>query len=120
MQYPKVSCDKCRKLMESDEDDFEPDCVKCKKKYNLVELYQENHLALEIYNMMNHEFSVNTGLENKVLEYYEDYIEDKKFMLIKLMRIFETTKKYSEEPSSDRSSGNQKRLSKEMKKRGLN
>lgn len=84
--------------MESDED-FSPKCDICKDRYGKIDLFPENRLVTETYNMLNHEFVINTGIENKVFEYFEDEVEDKKLFFIKLMKIFDTYKEASQEDS---------------------
>lgn len=96
MTYPKVSCLTCDKMIEDDEE-FEPDCLKCKTKYNFIELLPENYSALEIFQALNSVFVKEFNMQKIIWNNFKEEINEEGFskMMNKLSIITEIVKEFS-------------------------
>lgn len=74
-------------MMEDDEG-YDPNCRKCKSVYGFLELYNENFLAYELYNLLNSAMVQKMKMQDRIWDLYEKEVSEECFL--ELLNKFQT------------------------------
>ena len=68
--------------MEEEDENFEPNCRKCKDAYGFITLLPENYLTVELFSVLNSSIVQKGKLQQIIWDKYSDRVEEEGFSLV--------------------------------------